>query len=156
MTPIVIDYQTEDATGDWLYPAEKRIQRWLDSALQILEIDEALEVTVRLVENDEITELNREYRGKDQPTNVLSFPCDWDLPEEPRLLGDIVIAGEVVNAEAKTQKKKVEAHWAHMVIHGFLHLLGYDHLENAEAETMENQERKIMAALGFPDPYQEI
>ena len=100
-------------------------------------------------------ELNREYRGKDYPTNVLSFPCDWDLPEEPRLLGDVVIAAAVVNREAKEQKKTMEAHWAHIVIHGFLHLLGYDHIEDADAEKMENTERNILAQLGYADPYAE-
>lgn len=154
MTPIVIDYQVDDIPDDWVYPAEKRLQRWLDKALEILAMDEALEVTVRLVDNDEIRELNHDYRGKDAPTNVLSFPCDWDLPEEPRLLGDIVIAVEVVNLEAREQKKKIEAHWAHMAIHGLLHLLGYDHEEEAQAEAMEALEKTILAALGFPDPYQ--
>ena len=100
-------------------------------------------------------ELNRDYRGKDYPTNVLSFPCDWDLPEEPRLLGDVVIAAAVVNREAKEQKKTMEAHWAHIVIHGFLHLLGYDHIEDEEAEKMENTEREILAKLGYADPYAE-
>lgn len=153
MTPIVIDYQTDDIPDGWLYPAEKRLQRWLDTALEVVGNTEALEVTVRLTDNDEIRELNHEYRGKDAPTNVLSFPCDWDLPEEPRLLGDIVIAVEVVNREAREQGKKMEAHWAHIVVHGLLHLLGYDHLDEAEAETMETLEKRILAKLGFPDPY---
>lgn len=153
MTPIVIDYQTDDIPDGWLYPAEKRLQRWLDTALEIVGSTEALEVTVRLTDNDEIRELNHEYRGKDAPTNVLSFPCDWDLPEEPRLLGDIVIAVEVVNREAKEQNKKMEAHWAHIVVHGLLHLLGYDHLNDADAEKMETLEKQILAKLGFPDPY---
>lgn len=153
MTPIVIDYQVEDIPDDWVYPAEKRLQRWLDKALDILAVNEALEVTVRLVDNAEIQELNREYRGKDSPTNVLSFPCDWDLPEEPRLLGDIVIAVEVVNQEAREQKKKMEAHWAHIVIHGLLHLLGHDHVQEEQAEVMEGLEKRILQALGFPDPY---
>lgn len=153
MRPVVIDYQVEDIPDDWLYPSEKRLQRWLDTALTVLAHDEALEVTVRLVDDQEITELNQEYRDKAKPTNVLAFPCDWDLPEEPRLLGDIVIAVNVVNSEAKTQKKTMEQHWAHIVIHGFLHLLGYDHIQDAEAEKMETIERNILAALGFPDPY---
>lgn len=156
MTPIVIDYQIEDVPDDWVYPAKKRLQHWLDTALDVLQLDEALEVTVRLVDNQEITELNAEYRGKNQPTNVLSFPCEWDLPEEPRLLGDIVIAAAVVNQEAKAQKKKMEAHWAHITIHGLLHLLGYDHIEDSQAEEMENIERRILAKLGIADPYQEV
>lgn len=153
MTAIIIDYQVDDIPEDWVYPAEKRLQRWMDTALEIAGVDEALEVTVRLVDNEEISELNQEYRGKNAPTNVLSFPCDWDLPEEPRLLGDIVIAVQVVNQEAKAQQKKMEAHWAHIVIHGLLHLLGYDHIDEAQAEEMENLEKKILEQLGFPDPY---
>lgn len=153
MTPIVIDYQVDELPDGWVFPAEKRLQRWLDKALEVLAVDEALEVTVRLVENSEMCELNREYRGKDSPTNVLSFPCDWDLPDEPRLLGDIVIAVQVVNEEAKTQKKKMEAHWAHIVIHGLLHLLGYDHIDENDAEIMETLEKRILAELGYPDPY---
>lgn len=153
MTPIVIDYQVEDVPDDWLYPGEKRLQRWLDTALEVLDHDEALEVTVRLVDDDEITELNDEYRDKRKPTNVLAFPCDWDLPEEPRLLGDVVIAVNVVNQEAKAQKKTMEQHWAHIVVHGFLHLMGFDHINDNDAEVMESTERKILAKLGFPDPY---
>ena len=139
---LTIDYQTEELGNDERFPSEKRLQRWLETARATLAIEEALE-------------LNREYRGKDYPTNVLSFPCDWDLPEEPRLLGDVVIAAAVVNREAKEQKKTMEAHWAHIVIHGFLHLLGYDHIEDADAEKMENTERNILAQLGYADPYAE-
>ena len=153
---LTIDYQTEELGNDERFPSEKRLQRWLDTACEALELDEALELTIRLVDNAEMQELNRDYRGKDYPTNVLSFPCDWDLPEEPRLLGDVVIAAAVVNREAKEQKKTMEAHWAHIVIHGFLHLLGYDHIEDEEAEKMENTERDILAKLGFADPYAEM
>ena len=153
---LTIDYQTEELGNDERFPSEKRLQRWLDTACEALALDEALELTIRLVDNAEMQELNRDYRGKDDPTNVLSFPCDWDLPEEPRLLGDVVIAAAVVNREAKEQKKTMEAHWAHIVIHGFLHLLGYDHIEDEEAEKMENTERDILARLGFADPYAEM
>ena len=153
---LTIDYQTEELGNDERFPSEKRLQRWLETARATLAIEEALELTIRLVDNDEMQELNREYRGKDYPTNVLSFPCDWDLPEEPRLLGDVVIAAAVVNREAKEQKKTMEAHWAHIVIHGFLHLLGYDHIEDADAEKMENTERTILAQLGYADPYAPV
>ena len=153
---LTIDYQTEELGNDECFPSEKRLQRWLDTAYEALALSEALELTVRLVDNDEMQELNREYRGKDAPTNVLSFPCDWDLPEEPRLLGDIVIAAAVVNREAKEQKKNADAHWAHITVHGFLHLLGYDHIEDADAEKMENTERDILARLGYPDPYAPV
>ena len=152
---LTIDYQTEELGNDERLPSEERLQRWLETARETLAIEEALELTIRLVDNDEMQELNRDYRGKDYPTNVLSFPCDWDLPEEPRLLGDVVIAAAVVNREAKEQKKTMEAHWAHIVIHGFLHLLGYDHIEDEEAKKMENTEREILAKLGYADPYAE-
>lgn len=153
MNPIVIDYQNEAAASGYL-PSEAQIQHYYDRALELLEIDEELEVAIRLVENEEIAALNRDYRGKDYATNVLSFPCDWDVPESPRLLGDIVIAPQVINQEALEQGKTAEAHWAHICLHGLLHLLGYDHIEEAEAEEMEAAERQILAVLGFADPYQ--
>lgn len=156
MIPILIDYQTQDVPQDWRFPSAEQIQSWYDMAAQALALDEALELTLRLVDNEEMTALNRDYRGKDYATNVLSFPCEWDLPETPRLLGDIVIAVQVVNQEALQQHKTTEAHWAHICIHGLLHLLGYDHIEVAEAEMMENEERKILALLGFSDPYLEL
>ncbi len=149
VTPLVLDYQIEKACDAWLYPAKKRLQRWLNTALEVLAIEEALEVTIRLVSDEEITELNKKYRHQAGATNVLSFPCAWGVPEKPRLLGDIVIAIAVVNEEAKRQKKKMEDHWAHIAIHGFLHLLGYDHCEAEEAEIMENLEGRILAELGF-------
>lgn len=156
MTPILLDYQTDALTQSDYFPAEADVQQWLDSALAVLGVDEALELTLRLVDNQEIRDLNRDYRGKDYATNVLSFSIDWEVPETPRLLGDIIIAAEVVNEEARQQGKSAQAHWAHMCIHGLLHLLGYDHIEDAEAEMMENAERRILAALGFPDPYTEL
>ena len=90
---------------------------------------------------------------KDYATNVLSFPFESPIPLPVRLLGDLVICAEVVAHEAKSQGKPLLAHWAHMVVHGTLHLLGYDHIEEAEAEHMEQLERNILAALGYPDPY---
>lgn len=156
MNKMLLDYQIEDIPQDWSFPAQNDVQHWLDSALKTLAIEEALELTLRLVDKAEMSALNRDYRGKDYPTNVLSFPMEWEVPESPRLLGDIVIAVEVVNEEAQQQNKMPQAHWAHMCIHGLLHLLGYDHIEEAEAEIMENAERQILAALGFSDPYTEL
>jgi probable rRNA maturation factor len=92
--------------------------------------------------------LNRRYRGKDKPTNVLSFPC-----EAPGELGDVVICAPVVAREAREQGKAVAAHWAHMVVHGVLHLRGFDHIRAAQAKVMEARERAILARLSFPDPY---
>jgi probable rRNA maturation factor len=106
-----------------------------------------------MVENDESQQLNHQYRGKDKPTNVLSFPADLPPHIELPLLGDLIIATGVVTAEAAEQKKPLIAHWAHMVVHGCLHLLGYDHIDDDEAEEMEALETTIMAKLGYPDPY---
>ena len=108
------------------------------------------QVTIRLVDADEGRELNQEYRGKDYATNVLSFPYET----EPRVFGDLVICPEVVAREAAEQGKTPEVHFAHLVVHGMLHLQGYDHeTSDEDAEEMETEERKILAALGYPDPY---
>ncbi len=111
------------------------------------------EITIRLVDETESQALNRDYRHKDKPTNVLSFP--FEVPEgiELDLLGDLVICRQVVEREAKEQNKDLSAHWAHMVVHGSLHLLGYDHIEDEQAQEMESLEITIMQSLGFPNPY---
>lgn len=108
-------------------------------------------ITIRLVDAGEGQELNREYRGKDYPTNVLSFPYET----EPRVLGDLVICPAVVVREASEQNKVLEAHFAHLVVHGMLHLQGWDHLDDAEADEMEAEEIHILAGLGYPNPYLE-
>ncbi len=111
------------------------------------------ELTVRIVDGAEAAELNRRYRGRSGPTNVLSFPFDGmpgvDLP----LLGDIVVCAPVVVREAREQGKPERAHWAHIVVHGVLHLLGYDHVEPEQARIMEGLEKQILGKLGIPDPY---
>lgn len=137
--------QTEDL------PSEATLQGWLDGT--ILGFLEEAEVTVRIVDEAESRELNLTYRGKDKPTNVLSFPFEAPPGMELPLLGDLVICRQVVEQEAVEQNKPLEAHWAHMVVHGSLHLLGYDHIEDEEAEEMEQLERDIMQELGFADPY---
>ncbi|GAB3465579.1 rRNA maturation RNase YbeY [Azotobacter salinestris] len=133
-------------------PAESDFRRWCELALRQRSADS--ELTIRLVDEAEGRELNRTWRHKDYPTNVLSFPADipdglLDIP----LLGDLVICVPVVEREAAEQDKAPDAHWAHLVIHGCLHLLGYDHIEDAEAEEMESLERDLLAELGYPDPY---
>jgi probable rRNA maturation factor len=112
------------------------------------------EVSVTFCDDETIRELNVEWRGKDQPTNVLSFPTPGALDRKP-LIGDVIVAYETVAREAEEQGKLLRAHAAHMVAHGFLHLIGYDHETAADAERMEALERKIAMALGFPDPYAE-
>ncbi len=115
----------------------------------------AAEMTIRIVDEAEMTNLNGTYRGKYYPTNVLSFP--FDMPDDVELdlpiLGDLVICASVVAQEAIQQHKTVDAHWAHMVVHGTLHLLGYDHEQDAAAARMEAQEITILKTLGFSDPY---
>ncbi|AQW67230.1 MULTISPECIES: rRNA maturation RNase YbeY [Pseudomonas] len=133
-------------------PVDADFRRWCELALQQRKADS--EMTIRLVDEAEARELNHTYRHKDYATNVLSFPADvpdelLDIP----LLGDLVICVAVVEREAAEQGKSLAAHWAHLVIHGCLHLLGYDHIEDEEAEEMESLERELLAQLGHPDPY---
>ena len=118
------------------------------------------EVTVRVVDEPAIQELNRLYRGRDRPTNVLAVPADLDampgLPADaPRLLGDLVVCAPVVAREAAEQGKAVADHWGHMLVHGFLHLLGYDHQSAADAARMEALEARILAARGLENPYKD-
>jgi probable rRNA maturation factor len=133
-------------------PGEGTVLRWVEAALTGRR-DEA-ELTVRIVDEDESAELNSAYRKKQGPTNVLSFPFEAPPGVELPLLGDIVIAAPVVAREAREQGKAPDAHWAHMVVHGCLHLLGYDHIDAAEAEAMESLETEILAGLGYPNPYE--
>jgi probable rRNA maturation factor len=131
-------------------PAPARLRRWGRAALVgAAHGRDRRELTVRIVGSPESRSLNRRYRNKDKPTNVLSFPSD-----APGVLGDLVICAPVVNREAREQGKAAAAHWAHMVVHGVLHLLGFDHIRPADAKVMERRERAILARLSFPDPYQ--
>jgi probable rRNA maturation factor len=118
----------------------------------------AAEMTIRIVDEKEMTTLNGTYRGKHYPTNVLSFPFDMsdDIELDIPLLGDLVICAAVVEREALAQQKSLEAHWAHIVVHGTLHLLGYDHENDADAIAMEAKEITILQALGFNNPYQTL
>lgn len=147
---VTLDLQLACTDTDSL-PGEAQLQGWLDGT--ILGFQQEAEVTVRIVDEAESRELNLTYRGKDKPTNVLSFPFEAPPGMELPLLGDLVICRQVVEQEAAEQNKPLEAHWAHMVVHGSLHLLGYDHIEDDEAEEMEQLERDIMQELGFADPY---
>ena len=150
MSAVILDLQLACADENGL-PAEPAFQRWLEAAVTPFQPES--EVTIRLVDEVESHKLNLTYRGKDKPTNVLSFPFEAPPGIELPLLGDLIICRQVVEQEAEEQGKTVEAHWAHMVVHGTLHLLGYDHIEDEEAEEMEALETEIMLALGYPDPY---
>lgn len=160
-------------------PSQERIELWLQKALIIEKMqneetehepsyssENECELTIRIVDKDEIQSLNRTYRHQDKPTNVLSFPYEAfsfenlegvEMPSEmiqTSLLGDLIICHDIVVEEATLQNKSIEAHWAHMVVHGVLHLKGYDHIDDAEAEIMESLEVKILNQLSFSDPYQ--
>ena len=150
MGSIFVDLQIATENLEEL-PTEDQIVQWATAAVQP-EGDE-VEMTVRIVDEAESHELNLTYRGKDRPTNVLSFPFECPDEVELPLLGDLVICRQVVEREAVEQEKPLMAHWAHMVVHGSLHLLGYDHIEDDEAEEMESLETQIMQGLGFDDPY---
>ena len=132
-------------------PSFEDIHFWLTSAID--KFQPQAEVTVRIVDESESYQLNHEYRGKDKPTNVLSFTFEVPIEIEIDLLGDLIICKQVVEQEAKEQSKPLMAHWAHMVVHGSLHLLGYDHIEDKDAEEMESLETEIMQSMGFDDPY---
>jgi probable rRNA maturation factor len=134
-------------------PEQAQLQHWLDTALAGIGRD--TEVVVRIVDEAESAELNHDYRGKQGSTNILSFPFEApDIPGfESELLGDLVVCAPVLAKEAIEQGKPLSNHWAHIIIHGVLHLLGYDHIDEAEAEAMESQEIAILAKLQIPNPY---
>ncbi len=153
-TPIIdLQIATENQTN---LPTIENFTYWVQQTL----ISEAqtddfpdTEITIRVVDEAEIHKLNLTYRNKDKPTNVLSFP--FEIPEGFKLplLGDLIICKQVVEHEAKEQKISLDSHWAHLTVHGTLHLLGYDHIIDSEAEEMETLETKIMQLIGFEDPY---
>lgn len=134
-------------------PSSAEFQIWIDAALA--DQDEIFEVVIRLVDEAESATLNQEYRGKNGATNILSF--EFEVPEgiELNLLGDLVICAALVEKEALEQYKLLEHHWAHLVIHGVLHLRGYDHIDETEAEEMEAKEIEILQQLNISNPYQE-
>lgn len=134
-------------------PAAVSFRQWVEAALRGAKYRKPAELAIRIVDSNEGRALNRDYRGKDYATNVLSFPAE--LPPEFKLplLGDLAICAPVVLREAAEQNKLPRDHWAHMTIHGVLHLLGYDHIKSSEAEVMEALETRILAGLGIADPY---
>lgn len=140
------------ATADENIPSEEDFRSWVAAALPADKLNS--ELTIRVVGFDESRSLNAQYRQKDKPTNVLSFPSELPPELQIPLLGDLVICAGVVEREALEQGKTLLAHWAHMVVHGTLHLLGYDHETDAEAEVMEALETRILGTLGFPAPYE--
>ena len=155
----IVDMQygfNDDAPEASVVPSEQDVTLWVQTVLHHLDITEDKEVTVRFVNADESQELNHEYRGKDKPTNVLSFPFECPPGVPLNLLGDLVICVPVIQQEAVEQHKALNDHFAHMTVHGALHLLGYDHIDDDEAEEMEAIEIAILAKLSIDDPYQEL
>lgn len=147
---VLLDLQLASEAKD--LPSQADLILWLNLVLTHHNMDQA-EITVRIVDAQESQQLNAEYRGKDKPTNVLSFPFEAPPGIEINLLGDLVICASVVSDEAREQGKALHAHWAHMLVHGCLHLLGYDHIQDDEAEEMEQLEIQLLQQLGIDDPY---
>ena len=150
--PRRLDLSVQYACNREGVPCRADFRRWLRAAEP-----GAARITVRLVDEAEGRELNHDYRGKDYATNVLTFAYDegedMPLPEGLPLMGDLVLCRQVVEREAAEQGKALDAHYAHLSVHGMLHLQGFDHEVDAEAEEMEAREREILATLGYPDPY---
>jgi probable rRNA maturation factor len=149
-TELSVSAAFDPEEGDIPEPA--LIRQWADKACRCS--DEVV-VSVQIVSRDEMRELNHTWRGKDKPTNVLSFPMELPGEVDLKILGDVVLCADVINAEAKQQHKSSAAHWAHMVVHGMLHLQGYDHVDDDQAEAMEALEIRILNQLGFANPYSE-
>ncbi len=161
MKRLEIDYQLalspEFEVTEVFVPSEAQCLLWLEAALDKLKEKKPVSLTVRLVGLDEIQQLNRDYRQKDYATNVLSFPFEKPpgvVEDEPfDYLGDLIICADVVEKEAVEQKKDSAHHWAHMLVHGCLHLYGFDHIEDAEADEMESLEVDILHTLDITSPY---
>ena len=149
----MLEIVVQTATACDGLPSQEDFERWSAAALEGGGGD--AELLIRIVDEAESAELNARYRGKRGPTNVLSFP--FHVPEGviTELLGDVVICAPVVEAEASAQRKPIEAHWAHLTVHGVLHLQGYDHQSDSEAELMEAREVMILDRLGYPNPYED-
>lgn len=153
-----VQIEVQFALEDEALPPSSAFRIWANAALADLDRDAG--IAIRITDEDESRQLNNEYRGKDSPTNVLSFPFEAPegVPAEElgNHLGDLVICAPVVEREAVEQKKTPAAHWAHMVVHGVLHLRGFDHENQADAEEMEGREREVLDGLGFADPYASV
>ncbi len=149
MSELTVDLQRAHEMAG--VPADADFERWAGAAWLG---DDPSEVTIRIVAETESAELNSQYRGKSGPTNVLSFPFEAPAGITVPLAGDLIICAPVVEKEATEQQKTLAEHWAHMVVHGMLHLQGYDHIDDDDAEVMEALEIRLLAQLGFSNPYE--
>jgi len=151
---VKIKLAIQNASASSQVPAKADVKHWAAAALEGRR--KLARLSLRILDEAESAELNGRYRGKAGPTNVLSFPFEPPpgLPDPQPFIGDLAICAPVVEREALEQGKSLEAHWAHMVVHGILHLLGHDHLDEAEAQEMEALETRILEDLGFPAPYE--
>ena len=152
--PVVVEMSVSENldTEDEDIPDKASVQHWAEQACQC---EDPVVTSVQVVSNDEMRELNKTWRGKDRPTNVLSFPMQSPEEVDLKILGDLALCASVIKAEARQQHKPLQAHWAHMVVHGMLHLQGYDHINEQEADEMEALEIRILDRLGFDNPYLE-
>ena len=133
-------------------PDSTLVQQWADQACLS---DDQVITSVQIVSKDEMRELNSTWRGKNRPTNVLSFPMQSPEEVDLKIIGDLALCADVINTEARQQHKSAQAHWAHMVVHGMLHLQGYDHIDEHQADEMEALEIRILDQLGFDNPYSQ-
>jgi len=153
-----VEFEVQRVSTSASIPDDERFRLWAETALAGK--GENFSFGIRVVDEDEAQRFNREYRHKDYATNILSFPTDLpeDLPEDIRhsQLGDLLICAPVVTREALQQQRSELDHWAHLLVHGILHLLGYDHERTDEADVMQSLETEILAKLGIGDPYREV
>jgi len=148
------DIEVQRIIDSPLLPTDEELCKWMENAL--IDYHRDAEILIRIVDTQEMLELNSQYRHKNRTTNILSFP--FEVPEGVtglHLLGDLVVCAEVLALEAKVQQKTLKDHWAHIIIHGILHLIGYDHINEIEAIEMEKREIKILQQLDIDNPYQE-
>ncbi|MDY6465268.1 MAG: rRNA maturation RNase YbeY [Succinivibrio dextrinosolvens] len=153
---VIIDLQIATDEDLESYPSLELMTKWATVALKTGGRNKDSEITIRMVNSEEIHQLNSTYRHVDRPTNILSFP--FELPEgveDLPLLGDLVVCKEVLERECKEQNKTLEEHFAHLIVHGCLHLIGYDHIEEEDAKEMEPLEIKAMEELGYDNPYKD-
>ena len=146
-----IRFEFQNTSQSKLLPSQILLKQWINATKNLC--PQRSELTIRIVSEDESAQLNERYRHKRGPTNVLSFPAESIIENGYTYLGDLIVCASIVEKEAIQQHKTLNAHWAHITIHGILHLLGYDHITNQDAERMESLEIQILSTLGFPNPY---